>query len=86
MNRDFDANWQPGGHAEQLRNRLWGREEPTAATLQSLGGNILPVTDFDLRFAAPLDQTEVESSSAESSDTESSRGTASSGKYLIHGN
>lgn len=50
MYEEWSNNYGPGGHAEQVRNRLWGRTEPTAAILRSLNGMSLLVGDYGERF------------------------------------
>jgi len=46
MDEDWNDNYGPGGHAEQVRNGLWGKTEPTAAPLIWFNGTAFVYGDY----------------------------------------
>jgi hypothetical protein len=47
MDEDWNDNYGPGGHAEQVRNGLWGKTEPTAAPSGWFNGTAAPLIWFN---------------------------------------
>ncbi len=47
MDEDWYDNYGPGGHAEHVRNGLWGKTEPTAAPSGWFNGTAAPFIWFD---------------------------------------
>ena len=76
-------NYQPGGHAEQLRTQLWGRRAPGTTSLRSLNGPLLPMAGFDATYAEQQKEIGIESRAPESSSTALSDSARSSGKASV---
>lgn len=47
MDGDWNHNYGPGGHAEQIRNGLWGKTEPAAASFRSCYATAAPLIWLD---------------------------------------
>ena len=83
MEQNQEKNYQPGGHAEQLRTQLWGRRAPSTTSLRSLIGPLLPTAGFDATYAEQQKEIGTESRAPESSSTAFSDSARSSGKASV---
>ena len=83
MEQNQEKNYQPGGHAEQVRTQLWGRRAPSTTSLRSLDGPNLPTAGFDTNYAEQQKEIEIESRAPESTRTAFSGSARSSGKAPV---
>ena len=86
MDNGSDTNYRPGGHAEQLRNSLWGREEPRGTSIRSLDEAALLSADLDINAATQSVETEPQPAPANSEGGDSSDESSSSGRELLSDN